>query len=164
MPEFHEYKCALDGAREQLKALHITPNDARRYGLKINLDGQRRSAYELLAYPDFDMGLLSNVWPELQALGKPIAQAVEIEASYAVYMRRQSSDIVDIQRDENRLIPDDFDYSTLAGLSNELKQKLGRQRPFNVAQAAQIDGMTPAAISLLLVHLRKIEAAQRSVA
>lgn len=162
--KFHEYKAALDCAREQLRALHITPNDARQYGLKINLDGQRRSAYELLAYPDFDMGLLSNVWPELQALSKPIAQAVEIEASYAVYMRRQSSDIIDIQRDENRLIPDDFDYSTLAGLSNELKQKLGRQRPFNVAQAAKIDGMTPAAISLLLVHLRKIEAAQRSVA
>ncbi|MHC2299812.1 tRNA uridine-5-carboxymethylaminomethyl(34) synthesis enzyme MnmG [Rhizobium mongolense] len=162
--KFYEYKCALDGAREQLKALHITPNEARQYGLKINLDGQRRSAYELLAYPDFDMGLLSNVWPELQALSKPIAQAVEIEASYAVYMRRQSSDIVDIQRDESRLIPDDFDYSTLAGLSNELKQKLGRQRPFNVAQAAKIDGMTPAAISLLLVHLRKAEAAHRSVA
>ncbi len=134
------------------------------HGLQLNLDGQRRSAYDLLSYPDYNIAVLSGIWPQLDTFSKSAAEAVEIEASYAVYMQRQASDIVDIRRDEERIIPQDFDYSPLSGLSNELKQKLEKQRPFNVAQAAKIDGMTPAAISLLLVHLRKTDSAERSVA
>jgi tRNA uridine 5-carboxymethylaminomethyl modification enzyme len=162
--KFADYKCAIDDARVLLQSLHITPSEARRHGLQLNLDGQRRSAYELLSYPDFDTALLSGIWPQIKALSKPVAEAIEIEASYAVYMRRQATDIIEIRRDEDRLIPDEFDYSVLSGLSNELKQKLRKHRPFNVAQAAKIDGMTPAAISLLLVHLRKAGSAERSVA
>ncbi|NLS05872.1 tRNA uridine-5-carboxymethylaminomethyl(34) synthesis enzyme MnmG [Rhizobium sp. P32RR-XVIII] len=162
--KFSAYKSAIDHARGLLQSLNITPSEARRHGLQLNQDGQRRSAYELLSYPDLNIALLSDVWSEIKGLSKPVAEAIEIEASYAVYMRRQAADIVDIQRDEDRIIPKDFDYSVLSGLSNELKHKLGRQQPFNVAQAATIDGMTPAAISLLLVHLRKTDTAERSVA
>ena len=85
---------------------------------------------------------------------------MDIEASYAVYMKRQAVDIADIRRDEDRLIPSDFDYSQLSGLSNELKQKLQRAEPYSIAHAAKIDGMTPAAISLLLVHLRRADMAR----
>lgn len=157
---FDDYKGALDDARLMLQALEVTPNEARRSGLKLNLDGQRRSAYELLSFPDYDIGSLSAVWPKLAELSKPVAAAMEIEASYAVYMKRQAIDIADIKRDEDRIIPDSFDYHDLSGLSNELKQKLGSLRPFNLAQAAKIEGMTPAAISLLLVHLRRGEMAR----
>jgi tRNA uridine 5-carboxymethylaminomethyl modification enzyme len=139
--------------------LAITPNEARRSGLKLNLDGQRRTAYDLLSYPDFSLGDLMTIWPELSTIGDKVGEALEIEASYAVYMQRQKADVAHIKRDEDRLIPADFDFGSLAGLSNELKQKLGTVKPYDVAQASRIDGMTPAAISLLLVHLRRAAAA-----
>jgi tRNA uridine 5-carboxymethylaminomethyl modification enzyme len=84
-----------------------------------------------------------------------VANSLEIEAAYSVYMQRQSADIAEVRRDEDRAIPDDFDFEIMSGLSNELKQKLKKFRPSNVAQAAKLDGMTPAALSLLLVHLRR---------
>ncbi|TXI02120.1 MAG: tRNA uridine-5-carboxymethylaminomethyl(34) synthesis enzyme MnmG, partial [Rhizobium sp.] len=87
-----------------------------------------------------------------------VAEAVEIEAAYAVYMDRQTIDIAQARREEERAIPPDFDFSVLSGLSNELKQKLAVARPKNIAQAARIDGMTPAAISLLLAYLKKLGA------
>jgi len=157
---FTAYSDQLDSARAMLRSLDTTPNEARRAGLMINLDGQRRTAYDLLSYPDFGMADIAKVWPEIAALDGKIAEAMDIEASYAVYMKRQAVDIADIKRDEDRLIPVDFDYSQLSGLSNELKQKLQRAEPYNIAQAAKIDGMTPAAISLLLVHLRRADMAR----
>jgi tRNA uridine 5-carboxymethylaminomethyl modification enzyme len=126
----------------------------------LNQDGQRRTAYELLSYPDHDTEKLASIWPELRSLPAKVAEAMDIEASYAVYMKRQAVDIADIKRDEDRVIPADFDYSVLSGLSNELKQKLKRAQPFNIAHAAKVDGMTPAAISLLLVHLRRADMAR----
>ncbi|MET3856723.1 tRNA U34 5-carboxymethylaminomethyl modifying enzyme MnmG/GidA [Rhizobium sp. OAE497] len=143
-----------------LQSLETTPNEARRAGLMINLDGQRRTAYELLSYPDFSLADIAKIWPDIATLDARIGEAMDIEASYAVYMKRQAVDIADIKRDEDRLIPADFDYSQLSGLSNELKQKLQRAEPYSIAQAAKIDGMTPAAISLLLVHLRRADMAR----
>ncbi|MDQ0562748.1 tRNA uridine 5-carboxymethylaminomethyl modification enzyme [Rhizobium mesoamericanum] len=152
---FRAYSEALAAGRARLSSLSITPSEAGQFGLKLNQDGQRRSAYDLLSYPDYSLGDLKRIWPELAEIGAREAEALEIEASYAVYMKRQSLDILHVKRDEDRLIPPDFDFSALSGLSNELKQKLCGARPYNVAQAAKIDGMTPAAISLLLVHLRR---------
>jgi len=152
---FQAYRDALDTGRARLKALSVTPREAAGFGLKLNQDGQRRSAYDLLSYPDFALQDLKRIWPELGEMNGRVAEALEIEASYAVYMQRQSADIAQVKRDEDRVIPGDFDFSALSGLSNELKQKLRIARPYNVAQAAKIDGMTPAAISLLLVHLRR---------
>lgn len=152
---FEAYGEALDAGRAQLTSLSVTPSEAGRFGLKLNQDGQRRSAYELLSYPDISLPALAPIWPELNGLNGRVAEALEIEASYAVYMERQSADIAHVKRDEDRVIPSDFDFDLLSGLSNELKQKLRNIRPYNVAQATKIDGMTPAAISLLLVRLRR---------
>jgi tRNA uridine 5-carboxymethylaminomethyl modification enzyme len=157
--KFVSYMSSLDAGRALLSSLSVTPNEARRSGLKLNLDGQRRTAYDLLSYPDFSLGDLMTIWPALSNIGDKVGEALEIEASYAVYMQRQRADVAHIKRDEDRLIPADFDFGSLAGLSNELKQKLGKVKPYDVAQASRIDGMTPAAISLLLVHLRRAAAA-----
>ncbi|KQY43459.1 tRNA uridine 5-carboxymethylaminomethyl modification protein [Rhizobium sp. Root491] len=152
---FADFISDLDRGRELMKSISISPSQAAKQGLKLNQDGQRRSVYEMLAYPDITMETLADHWPELRALNTRVAEVLEIEASYAVYMQRQSADIVDIKRDEDRKIPNDFDFQSLSGLSNELKQKLEKARPENIAQAARVDGMTPAAISLLLALLRK---------
>ena len=145
-----------DGA-DMLKALAITPTEGLKLGLKLNLDGQRRSAFELLSYADHTIASLSRVWPQLAALPEKLAEALEIDATYAVYMHRQAADILAVQREESRDIPDDFDFHSLSGLSNELKQKLEKARPRNLAQATKVDGITPSAISLLLAHLAKAE-------
>jgi tRNA uridine 5-carboxymethylaminomethyl modification enzyme len=141
----------------------LTPNEAERYGLKLNKDGQRRSAYDLLSYPDIDVDRLAAIWPALNDMPSRTRDALEIEASYAVYLDRQSADISETKRDELKRIPADFDFSGLPGLSIELQQKLSRQRPENIAQASRLDGMTPAALSLLLVSLRKQQDAQMRV-
>ncbi|MEZ2130003.1 MULTISPECIES: tRNA uridine-5-carboxymethylaminomethyl(34) synthesis enzyme MnmG [unclassified Sinorhizobium] len=152
---FAKYSQALEHGRSLLTQIAITPSEALKAGLRINQDGQRRTAYDLLAYPGQSIGSLGRIWPEIQMLDAKVSQALEIEASYAVYMERQAGDIADIQKEEGKRIPVDFDFESLSGLSNELKQKLKMARPFNIAQATRIDGMTPAAILLLLSQLRK---------
>lgn len=161
---FGAFERDLAAAREILVSKIVTPNEARRAGLNINLDGQRRSAYELLSYPEFDLASLTAVWPELASIEKKVGETLEIEAGYSVYLERQAGAIADLKRDEERHIPPGFEYSQLSGLSNELKLKLAAAKPFSIAQATRIDGMTPAAIALLLVHLRRGDAAadQRS--
>jgi len=154
---FDEYMEKLERARSQLKGLTVTPSEAEKAGLHLNKDGQRRSAYDLLSYPEQSVESLSGLWPELRLMDRRVVDAVEIEAAYAVYMDRQASDIVQVRREEERVMPAEFDFSALSGLSNELKQKLTAARPKNIAQASRIDGMTPAAISLLLAYLRKLD-------
>jgi tRNA uridine 5-carboxymethylaminomethyl modification enzyme len=153
---FADQAGALDRARHELKSRTLTPNEAAKLGLKLNQDGQRRSAYELLSYPDVDLVVLARIWPELGDFSKRTIDAIEIEAAYAVYMDRQASDIAEIRREESKQIPEALDFNALPGLSNELKQKLGRARPANIAQASRLDGMTPAAISILLVAIRRL--------
>lgn len=152
---FDQFTEALNVGRAQLQEVTISPSQASKQGLKLNQDGQRRSAYELLAYPDITLDQLTQHWPELSALPRKVAETLEIEAGYAVYLQRQNADIIDIKRDEDRLIPEDFEFSELSGLSNELKQKLKAARPTNIAQASRVDGMTPAAISLILAMVKK---------
>ncbi|NTF43948.1 tRNA uridine-5-carboxymethylaminomethyl(34) synthesis enzyme MnmG [Rhizobium rhizogenes] len=158
---FERYTKKLEEARIQLKELSMTPSEAAKAGLHLNKDGQRRSAYELLSYPDQSIESLSRLWPQLGSIERNVGEAVEIEAAYAVYMDRQTADIVQARKEEERAIPADFDFAILSGLSNELKQKLSAARPKNIAQASRIDGMTPAAISLLLAHLRKLGGAEK---
>ncbi|TWF46616.1 tRNA uridine 5-carboxymethylaminomethyl modification enzyme [Neorhizobium alkalisoli] len=152
---FRAYLAELSAGRELLKSLTITPKQAAAYGVTLNQDGQRRSAYELLSYPEQSMTSLNRIWPELEELGSKVAEALEIEATYAVYVDRQAADINATLRDEARTIPSDFDYSDVSGLSNELRLKLTRGRPGNIAQAAKVDGMTPAALALLLAIVKK---------
>ncbi|WP_180574376.1 tRNA uridine-5-carboxymethylaminomethyl(34) synthesis enzyme MnmG [Agrobacterium vitis] len=152
---FKHYKRQIDETIQMFEARKLTPNEAVAVGIPVNQDGRRRSALELLAYPNISIADLSRLWPDLSALDTKVAEAVEIHATYAVYMDRQNADIAAIKRDEDRLIPKDFDYASLSGLSNELKQKLEKTRPENLSQAAKVEGMTPAAISLLIAFLNK---------
>ncbi len=161
---FASYQEELDNGRLLLQSLSVTPSEARRAGLNLNLDGQRRTAYELLSYPEYSFADLSKVWGEVSSLSGRAVDALEIEAGYSVYMDRQAAAIEVQRRDEARSIPDEFDYSGLAGLSNELKNKLSTLKPANIAQAQKVEGMTPAAISLLLVHLRRNHDGSKQVA
>lgn len=154
---FSAYVEAINSGRDQLRALSLTPNEAARHGLHLNRDGQRRSAYEILSHPDMEISRLAQIWEELSNLSPKVAAALEIEAGYAVYMDRQANDIRSAQRDEALAIPDSFDFDSISGLSNELKLKLRRAQPRTIAQAAKIEGMTPAAVTLLLALVRKVE-------
>lgn len=154
---FSDWSNDMASARETLQNLRLSPNEAAIHGLKLNQDGVRRSGYDLLAYPDIDYARLVSVWPEaLGGYAPRVREAVEIEAAYAVYLNRQQNDIIETRREEERKIPVDFDFGALPGLSIELRQKLSAARPANLAQAARVDGMTPAALTLLLVHLKRL--------
>lgn len=153
---FEAWSAEMRAAREKLSILKLSPNEAANRGIRINQDGVRRSAYDLLAYPDIDFPRLATVWPELAAFSDRVRDAIEIEAGYAVYMGRQEADIAEARREEERAIPVDFDFSTLPGLSIELRQKLTAANPSNLAQAARVDGMTPAALTLLLAYLKRV--------
>ena len=152
---FAERQNALSAARELTKSLSITPNLASRYDLHLNHDGVRRSAYDLLSYPDIDFERLKGIWPELESISSTTREALEIEAQYAVYMERQQSDIAVMEREERLFIPVGLDFNTISGLSNELKQKLRNRKPETIAEAQRIDGMTPAALALLIAQIKK---------
>jgi tRNA uridine 5-carboxymethylaminomethyl modification enzyme len=146
---------ALDAARTLARSLSITPNEAGKHGLALNKDGQRRSAFELLAYPTIGLDDVAKIWPQLRDFPPPITQQLEIEAKYDVYMQRQAADVESYRRDESFELPSEFDYATLPGLSNEVRQKLGALRPRTIGQAGRIDGITPAALTLLVSHARR---------
>jgi len=146
---------ALAGARRLLESLSVTPDQAAGHGLALNRDGRRRSAFDLLALPGQSVAALSRIWPELSAIPAATAERLEVDARYAVYLDRQEASILAFKKDEAALIPAETDFSAIPGLSNEVRQKLERHRPSTLAQAARIDGVTPAALMLLLAHIRK---------
>jgi tRNA uridine 5-carboxymethylaminomethyl modification enzyme len=123
--------------------------------LTVNRDGRKRSAFALLSYPGIDFTDLVRIWPELGDVDSRTRTALEIEASYDVYLARQNADIAQMRRDEARLIPADIDYGGLPGLSRELQQKLTAARPRSIADAERIEGMTPAALSLIIARSRE---------
>ena len=145
----------MDRYRADLMCRTLTPNEARAHGIDINLDGQRRRAYELLSRADIEYSDVERIWPELGKASRRSMDALKIEASYSVFLDRQKADISEIRREESRQIPVDLDYLSLPGLSNELKQKLTHARPSNIAQASRLEGMTPAAVSLVLLAVKR---------
>ena len=152
---FASKAAALRHGEEMLRGLSMTSAEALRAGIQINQDGRRRSAFELLAYPGVGIQLLARHWPQLAEIPGGVASQLEIDGRYAAYVTRQDADVVALRRDEAAIIPADIEYSRLAGLSTELRTKLDRHRPASLAHAAKIDGMTPAALLILLAHLRK---------
>jgi tRNA uridine 5-carboxymethylaminomethyl modification enzyme len=152
---FHDKMAAMDSARERLETLSVTPNEAAKFGIELNRDGVRRSAYDLLSYPGIDIARLTPIWPELAAIPARVATQIEVEAQYAVYLDRQDSDIEAFRKDEGIALPADLDYAAVSGLSNELRDKLIRIRPGNLGQASRIEGMTPAALGLLLSRAKR---------
>jgi tRNA uridine 5-carboxymethylaminomethyl modification enzyme len=145
---------ALNAARALSKSLTITPNEAIKQGLTLNRDGQRRSAFELMAYPDIGWSQVRAIWPDLSGIDPVIATHLEIDAKYDVYLERQSADVEAFRRDEG-LVLSDVDYQQVPGLSNEVRAKLEKARPFTIGQAGRIDGMTPAALGILAAYLRR---------
>ncbi len=144
----------LAEASALLASLSLTPREAGRHGIELNQDGRRRSAFDLLALPGINFGKLAGIWPQLASLDLHIAGQVAVDARYASYVRRQDLDVEALRRDEALSIPVEFDYSALSGLSTEARQKLERHRPSTLAQASRVDGVTPAALLLLLAHLK----------
>ena len=154
---------ALEAAKALVKSLSITPNEATRHGLALNHDGVRRSAFELLAYPEIGWSEVRAIWPELGAVDSAIAVHVEIDAKYDVYLKRQSADVEAFRRDEG-LILTDINYTEVPGLSNEARSKLEAARPRTVGQAGRLDGLTPAALGILAAYLRRQARRKASIA
>jgi tRNA uridine 5-carboxymethylaminomethyl modification enzyme len=145
---------ALAAAKSLSKSLAITPNEAAKHGLALNRDGHRRSAFELLAYPEIEWSALRDIWPELSVIDPSIAVHLEIDAKYDVYLKRQTADVDAFRRDEG-LVLIDIDYAVVPGLSNEARSKLEAARPRTVGQAGRLDGLTPAALGILAAYLRR---------
>ena len=145
----------LQAARARLDAVSLTPSQAAAHGIMLNRDGIRRSAFQLLAYPEITWGQLAAIWPELSETAPRIADRLKTDATYAVYLDRQNADIAAFRRDEAVRLPASLDYAGISGLSNEMRVKLETVRPGTLGQAARIEGVTPAALTLLAAHARR---------
>ncbi|HVH76306.1 MAG TPA: tRNA uridine-5-carboxymethylaminomethyl(34) synthesis enzyme MnmG [Stellaceae bacterium] len=146
---------ALEEARRMLAERRMTPPQLRRRGISVNADGIARNAAELLAFPGVDLKRLAAIWPELAEIRPEIAEQAEIDALYAGYLERQERDIAAYRRDEALALPADLDYRTVGSLSAELREKLDRARPATLGAAARISGVTPAALTALLRHVKR---------
>ena len=136
-------------------SVSLTPTEGERHGLALNKDGRRRSGFELLSFPTIGITDLARIWPRLRDFPAKILEQLEIDAKYDVYLSRQAADIAAFRRDEGLELPHDIDYAGVRGLSNEARQKLASVRPRTIGQAGRIDGLTPAALTLLVGHVRK---------
>ncbi|HEV7256303.1 MAG TPA: tRNA uridine-5-carboxymethylaminomethyl(34) synthesis enzyme MnmG [Bosea sp. (in: a-proteobacteria)] len=152
---FAERSAAIEGLRAQLQELWLTPQQAEQAGLQLNRDGIKRSAYQILSYPDVGFERLVAIWPDLAAYSAATVARVTADAVYAVYLDRQAAEIAAYQRDQALKVPADLNLDAISGLSNELKAKLISERPADLAQAGRIEGMTPAALTLLAAHARR---------
>ncbi|MFZ4603813.1 MAG: tRNA uridine-5-carboxymethylaminomethyl(34) synthesis enzyme MnmG [Caulobacterales bacterium] len=146
---------AIEQGRALARSLSLTPKEANDRGLKVNHDGQRRDALQLLAYPSIAFADLVGIWSELGAIAPPVREQLEIEAMYAGYLDRQEADILAFRRDEDLRIDPDLDYAAIGGLSAEVRQKLAAARPVTLGQAGRIEGVTSGALTALLAHVRK---------
>ncbi|HHN68164.1 MAG TPA: tRNA uridine-5-carboxymethylaminomethyl(34) synthesis enzyme MnmG, partial [Thermopetrobacter sp.] len=151
---FGEKMKRLKAARAFARAHTITPQEAARFGIAINHDGRRRDVIDLLSLPGVTLADVRRIWPRLEAFDEAVLAQLETEAVYAGFLDRQRADMERFRKEERVRIPGDYSYD-LPGLSNELKEKLRSTRPATLAQAARIDGMTPAALTLILAHLKK---------
>ena len=152
LEKFEEKTTLLLNAKNTLKNIEFTPNFIEKFDIKINKDGKKRTALDLLSYPEVNFSKIIPIWNEIKnlELSKDIIEQIEIEAHYKGYLKKQDSDIISLKRDENVKIPMNFDFKQLSSLSNELKEKLIIAKPQNISQASRIEGMSPAAVNLIL--------------
>ena len=139
----------------QMSSLSISPTKADKQGIKVAKDGILRSADEILAQKDANMSKMREIWPEIKDFGPEIDEQIEINSHYRGYLKKQNADIIAFKRDENLIIPDNIDYDQFSGLSNEVKAKFKKIRPKTMGQALRIDGVTPAAVYILLSHVKR---------
>ena len=149
---------ALDAARALCQSLKYTPKQLKEKGFSVNMNGKSRSIFDLLSYPEISFAELSAAFPELQSMPSEIARQIEIEGKYKGYLDRQEADIRLFKKDEELKIPADFDYDRVGGLSIEIKERLKRAQPENIGIASRLAGITPAAVTALIGHLKKFKA------
>ncbi|MDO6456863.1 tRNA uridine-5-carboxymethylaminomethyl(34) synthesis enzyme MnmG [Celeribacter halophilus] len=152
----------LEKGREILESEHYTPRELKAAGVAVSSDGSRRTAYQVLAFPNVTFDHISALNPNVAQILPEVQVQLARDALYANYIERQKRDVEAMKRDETQLIPDDFDYSALSGLSNELRTKLSHTRPQTIAQAGRVEGMTPAAVTLILARLKQNQRAKAS--
>jgi len=150
---FVAYRDEITALRGALGGRKITPTEANRAGLAVNQDGLWRSGFDLLGHPTIELAELRRLWPDLPAVSPRVEEAVDIAAKYAVYLDRQHEAAESLRREEARAIPFDLDFDGISGLSLELRGKLARRRPATIAEANRVDGMTPAALALVLAAI-----------
>ncbi len=160
---FEEKLAGLTLARQRLNNCRITPNEAAKKGMKINQDGISRSAFDLLSYPDVTLAQLIEIWPDLQGFGADVIEQVEIDAHYRGYLDRQDADILAFRKDEALQIPADFDYTAIGGLSTEMRERLSTGKPTTLGAASRIPGVTPAALTALLAHIKQSQRQSRRI-
>lgn len=152
---YRNKKKQLDELMNQARSILVTPKEAKERGFDINQDGNRRSVFDLLSYPTIETDEILTHWPELNRDDLVIKEQMEIEAKYSVYLVRQKADIKALHESENIKLPLDMDYSSIAGLTKEIVEKFLKVKPGSIGQASRIEGVTPAALTLLLAHLRR---------
>lgn len=145
----------MGSALDRLRGTTLTPKEVSAQGIKINQDGKRRDGFDLLSFQDVHFSDIIAMRPEMAGVGLEIQRQIEKDALYANYVRRQNRDVEAMKRDEAHKIPETFDYSAISGLSNELRSKLQTVRPSTLGQAGRIDGMTPAALTLVLAKIKQ---------
>ena len=152
---FGETRDRLNRARAMLRAASATPQALAEQGLAVNRDGVRRSAFELAAQSQFPLAVLARVWPQLAEIPSALVRRLEADAKYAVYLHRQAEDVARYRRDDSMALTPDLDYERLSGLSNEIRHKFAAARPASLSQAGRIEGVTPAALTLLAAYARR---------
>ena len=152
---FNEKHENLNKTQIQMDKLKISPSKAEKYGINIAKDGIKRTANQVLSQNSVNMQKIREIWPEIKYVSREIDEQLEINSHYKGYLKKQNSDILAFKRDENLIIPDNIDYNKFSGLSNEVKSKFNKIRPKTMGQALRIDGITPAAVYILLSHLKR---------
>ena len=145
----------LSEIQEKMDNLKISPTKVEKYGVNIAKDGVNRSATQILSQISVNMGKIRQIWPEIQYISREIDEQIEINSHYKGYLKKQKADILAFKRDENLIIPENLNYDDFSGLSNEIKSKFKKIRPKTMGQALRIDGVTPAAVYILLSHLKR---------
>ena len=145
----------LNLIKSKMDKLSISPSKIENFGINIAKDGVKRSAYQVLGHKSVDMKKIREIWPEIEFISADIDEQLEINSHYMGYLKKQNADILAFKRDENLMIPDNLNYDSFSGLSNEVKSKFKKIRPKTMGQALRIDGITPAAVYILLSHVKR---------
>ena len=152
---YKEKYSQLSKIQSKMDKLMITPSKAAKFGINIAKDGISRSANQILGQKSVNMSKIREIWPEIKYVSREIDEQLEINSHYKGYLKKQKADILAFKRDENLIIPENLNYDSFSGLSNEVKSKFKKIRPKTMGQALRIDGITPAAVYILLSHLKR---------
>ncbi len=152
---YKEKQKQLKDIQKKMDNLKITPSKVAKYGVNVAKDGVSRTATQILSQKSVDMLKIREIWPEIKILSREIDEQLEINSHYRGYLKKQNADILAFKRDENLIIPENINYDSFSGLSNEVKSKFKQIRPKTMGQALRIDGITPAAVYILLSHLKR---------